>query len=263
MKKLLLLFVGLVALTANGQIEIRKGTESTNIMGTEITFDIDLNEVPAGDEWAFSERLKMYVRNIGESDRKTVIVRELLEVPAGWKDNVCWASQCYTTQASEIIYNTPASPTSNMILLSGLLQDSVLYGGLHYKAEIKPQFFPGMGNPGETAKYKYSVKDVNTEEILGSVTVRVNYLNNVSVNAVKSIELSVAPNPATDVVSVNAEGIVGGTLKVVDMLGNVVFASEFNNSKKVNTSDFKNGVYFLTVQSGNAKGFTKKLVVRH
>lgn len=260
MKKLLLLFVGLVALTANGQIEIRKGTEPADVSGTEITYNIDLNEVPAGEEWAFAEGLKMYVRNIGETNRKTVIVRELLEVPAGWKDNVCWASQCYTTESSVIVYTTPAT---NMVLLSGQLQDSILYGGLHYKAEIKPQFYPGLGNPGESALYKYSVKDVETSEILGFVNVRVNYINNVSVNTVKTIDFSVVPNPATDVISINAEGVVGATLRVVDMLGNVIYVSDFNNSKKVNVSEFKNGVYFLTVQSGNSKGFTKKLVVRH
>jgi|GEM_PF-3326204 len=262
MKKLLLLFVGLVALTANGQIEIRKGTESTNIMGTEITFDIDLNEVPADDEWASSERLKMFVRNTGATNRDVVIVREEIDVPNGWRDNICWPPTCFNIAAGTATYTSPGGANLNT-LLAGADQDSVVVGGGAQKfvAEIKPQIFPG--NPGETAKYRYSVKDVATNDILGSVTVRVNYLNNVSVNAVKSIDLSVAPNPATDVVSVNAEGIVGGTLKVVDMLGNVVFASEFNNSKKVNTSDFKNGVYFLTVQGANAKGFTKKLVVRH
>ena len=104
---------------------------------------------------------------------------------------------------------------------------------------------------------------METSDILGSVNVRVNYINNVSINTVKSIDFSVAPNPATDVISINAEGVVGGTLRVVDMLGNVIYVSDFNNSKKVNVSEFKNGVYFLTVQSGNSKGFTKKLVVRH
>lgn len=262
MKKILLLVAGLFTLTAFGQIEIRKSGETANISGTEISFDIDLNEVPADDEWAFSERLKLYVRNTGSTNRDVVIVREEVDVPTGWRDNICWPPTCFNIAAGTTSYTTPGGPNLNT-LLAGADKDSVIVGGGTQKfiAEIKPQFFPG--NPGESALYKYSVKDVETSDILGSVDVRVNYIDNVSVNTVKSVDFSVAPNPATDVISINAEGIVGGTLRVVDMLGNVIYVSDFNNSKKVNVSEFKNGVYFLTVQSGNSKGFTKKLVVRH
>lgn len=264
MKKILLLVVGFVGLNAFGQVEIRKGTDPANIAGTEITYDIDLNEVPAGEEFTYSDRLKLYVRNTGSTDRDVVIVREEVDVPTGWKDNICWPPTCFNITAGTTIYTTPGGPNLNT-LLAGADKDSVVVGGGTQKfvAEIKPQFFPGLGNPGESALYKYSVKDVETSDILGSVNVRVNYINNVSINTVKSVDFSVAPNPATDVISINAEGVVGGTLRVVDMLGNVIYVSDFNNSKKVNVSEFKNGVYFLTVQSGNSKGFTKKLVVRH
>lgn len=79
----------------------------------------------------------------------------------------------------------------------------------------------------------------------------------------KTIDLSLSPNPVADFVTVQAEGIVGGRIRIVDILGNIVHSSDFNSVKKLNLSDYKNGIYFLTVQSESNKGITKKLVVRH
>jgi hypothetical protein len=79
----------------------------------------------------------------------------------------------------------------------------------------------------------------------------------------KTIDLFVSPNPVADFVTIQAEGIVGGRIRVVDILGNIVHSSDFNNVKRLNLSDYKNGIYFLTVQSESNKGLTKKLVVRH
>lgn len=79
----------------------------------------------------------------------------------------------------------------------------------------------------------------------------------------KTIDLSVSPNPVADFVTIQAEGIIGGRIRIVDILGNIVHSSDFNNVKKLNLSDYKNGIYFLTVQSETNKGLTKKLVVRH
>lgn len=79
----------------------------------------------------------------------------------------------------------------------------------------------------------------------------------------KTMELFVSPNPVTDFVTIQADGIVGGRIRIVDILGNVVHSSDFSNTKKLNLSDYKNGIYFVTVQSDSHKGFTKKMIVRH
>lgn len=79
----------------------------------------------------------------------------------------------------------------------------------------------------------------------------------------KSAELLLSPNPVSDMVTIQAEGVTDGKIRIVDVLGNTVYTGDFNNAKKLNLSDYKNGVYFVTIQSVSDKGLTKKLVVRH
>jgi hypothetical protein len=54
-----------------------------------------------------------------------------------------------------------------------------------------------------------------------------------------------------------------GLVRVIDLLGNVIYSESIFTSSKINTSDFKNGVYFVTIESEGVKLSSRKLVVRH
>ena len=50
----------------------------------------------------------------------------------------------------------------------------------------------------------------------------------------------------------------------VDVLGNVVLnETSFNQTKKIDVSNFRNGIYFVKVESEGSKAITRKVVVRH
>lgn len=260
MKKFLLFFLGFTTWTAQSQIEIRIAGETADVSGTTVTKNITLNDVPADDEWAFWEGAKFHVYNMTGADQQFRLKRVRVSVPSDWKDNLCWPPQCYTNvQNSEVngYYITPTS-TGYVPTITNGDTDTDLGG----PAEIKPQIYPGA--PGSSATYRFIVTDVAGTTDYDSVTLVVNYVNNLSISTTqKTTELTMSPNPASDFVSIEAEGITDGKVRVVDVLGNVVYTAEFNNSKKLNLADFKNGVYFITVQSSSNKGITKKLVIRH
>lgn len=80
----------------------------------------------------------------------------------------------------------------------------------------------------------------------------------------KELTLSVSPNPASEYVNIKVSNINNGNLKIVDVLGNVIKNSSCQGSKKLNISEFRNGIYFIMISGeGNNKSINKKLVVRH
>ena len=71
--------------------------------------------------------------------------------------------------------------------------------------------------------------------------------------------------PSFDV-TVNTSGLEGSgaSVRIVDVLGKQVYSEEFSgSSKKIDVSDFKNGVYLLTVSEKGSAVQTRRIVVRH
>ena len=79
------------------------------------------------------------------------------------------------------------------------------------------------------------------------------------------IDKTIEPvNPATDFISINLNGIETAAIKIVDVLGNTVFKdSYFSGVKKVDVSNFKNGIYFVMIESNGIKTMTRKVVIKH
>jgi predicted lipoprotein len=76
--------------------------------------------------------------------------------------------------------------------------------------------------------------------------------------------LTLTPNPADNYVTVSVGTVGNATMKVVDVLGNVVMTDVITDgTETINLSDFKNGVYFIQVESSESKLMTRKLIVRH
>ena len=76
--------------------------------------------------------------------------------------------------------------------------------------------------------------------------------------------LTLTPNPADNYVTVSLGTTGNATMKVVDVLGNVVMTDVITDgTEMINLSDFKNGIYFIQVESSETKLMTRKLIVRH
>ena len=71
-------------------------------------------------------------------------------------------------------------------------------------------------------------------------------------NEVDESGMTVHPNPATDVLYVNAQG----TVIISDMTGQTVKTVKASNA--IDVSDLEEGVYILTTESGQTNKFVKK-----
>ena len=72
------------------------------------------------------------------------------------------------------------------------------------------------------------------------------------------------PNPASSMITVNTVGISGDyNVRVTDVLGKVVYSDEANAIKKIDVSNFKNGVYLITVSEKGEAIQTRRIVVKH
>ncbi|MDF3027969.1 MAG: hypothetical protein K0S23_2276 [Fluviicola sp.] len=81
----------------------------------------------------------------------------------------------------------------------------------------------------------------------------------------EEITMSIYPNPVSSLLSVTAQGLDGNfDLKMTDVLGKVVYnESVVGASKKVDVSDFKNGVYLVTVLEKGRVVQTRRVVIKH
>ncbi|NBN98595.1 MAG: T9SS C-terminal target domain-containing protein, partial [Flavobacteriia bacterium] len=43
----------------------------------------------------------------------------------------------------------------------------------------------------------------------------------------------------------------------------ILMKEQFISSKKINTSEFRSGVYFISFEAPGVKSFTRKIIVRH
>jgi hypothetical protein len=88
--------------------------------------------------------------------------------------------------------------------------------------------------------------------------------NSAAVKPIKEdISVSIVPNPATDYIQISMTGIENASLKVVDVFGSTIMKENIGSSKKINVSDFNNGIYFLVFDVPGKKSFTRKVIIRH
>ncbi len=73
-------------------------------------------------------------------------------------------------------------------------------------------------------------------------------------------EISVWPNPANNCVFLYSAAGSATTFRIIDITGKQLIAGNFNTSLRIDISDFKKGVYFISVSSENLV-FYRKLIV--
>ncbi|MEY3424787.1 MAG: hypothetical protein RL679_145 [Bacteroidota bacterium] len=196
------------------------------------------------------------VTNTTGSDQQWKITRKRISVPASWNDQICWPPLCYNTTGA--IYSTPNSggnPAPTIINGTSETTNNEI-------AELKPRITPDQSS-ASYALYRYYITEITTGNYLDSVDLEVNFTMGVS-NVKQEISVSIAPNPATDFISINLNGIETAAIKIVDVLGNTVFRdSYFSGVKKIDVSNFKNGIYFVMIESNGIKTMTRKVVIKH
>lgn len=185
------------------------------------------------------------------------ITRKQLSVPAGWADGICWGHSsdpfggaCYSsTQMNTNPWTTPGG--------AGVLFD-ILPGEY---GKMKPDFNPADGIAG-SAHYRYYITNSSGTSYLDSVDVLIDYAAENKV--IKDpVSVSIVPNPADDYLQLSGSNSDVFTFKIVDAMGSVLMKDVLSGSKKISTSEFKSGVYFVNFESQNNKTFTRKVIIRH
>ncbi len=241
MKRIILTVVTLSLFAAGTMAQgtsIRVKGTPTDVSGTE------LNESVTGS--ARTHIIDFSVDNLTGSAQDWGIRRVRLTPSIGWTDEVCWGAistgigECNVPSGDDFTasYTVPLQTTTT-------------------DAEINIYITAPSGG---TSSFRYYIMNGATK--VDSVDLTIN--KSVGLNENVSMALTVAPNPATNFVNVTMDGVSSANMKIVDVLGNIVMKETvYENSKKIDVSQYRNGIYFITLESEGIKPITRKLVIRH
>ncbi|MBI3238998.1 MAG: T9SS type A sorting domain-containing protein [Flavobacteriia bacterium] len=242
MKKLYTLFAALSLVSLSwGQYEVHLTGSSTDISGTVHVVD---NVVP--DDIV---QVKFYIKNLTGSDQTMGVCRKMMYAPFQWTDQVCWAPYpdptfqggCYP--ASGVTW---CSPT---VVLPASGEGELI-------ADVNVITSPGGG----LYRYYFKVGGVSVD----SVDLHINPTLGIDEPEPVQVGMTAYPNPASSMITVNTVGLSGDySVRVTDVLGKVVYADEAGAIKKIDVSNFKNGVYLITVAEKGEAIQTRRVVVKH
>ncbi len=235
-KTLLLLATGL--LLASGSfaqnITINEYGETINVSGQII--DVTANE---------ADTTYILFNNLSQSNQPWIITRRILTQPVGWENYLCWGLNggigiCYPVSLVEYSNsNSETIPASN----SGKLS-----------AYVTP-------NQAGVAWYRYYIS-TDGATYLDSVDLRVTSTLSIA-EVAPSLNVSIAPNPSSEFITVTAEGVNKATVRIIDVLGNLILTNEITESKMFDVSEYRNGIYFIIVESNGAKTVNRKVIIHH
>lgn len=250
--------VGAFSLKAQNGIEIYYNGAGADISGG--THEVHLyasasNVIPVDANTVLYEPKFTVTNNTGE-DQQWRITRKIMYVPSSWgEDQLCWPPLCYNTSGS--VYMTPHTVNNPApIIVDGTdqTQNSEL-------AELKPRILIDVNN-ASYAHYRYYITKAGDNIYMDSVDLTINF--SLGLNTVKSSpEITISPNPATDYAMINVTGIEGATMKIVDVLGNVITKEAISGTKKLDLMNYRNGVYFVMIEAPGIKTMNRKLIVKH
>ena len=214
----------------------------TNVAGTTISID------PEGDAYIVSD---LRIENHTGTSKNWVITRTRINEKPTWTDYLCWGHEtdpfggtCYA--ASTMNSTTWEAPNAVQVA-DGEAGD--------LQSDIHPD--PAVDG---CATYRYYVHEAG-QPFEDSVDIEVCF--SLGIEEAPQLTIGVAPNPASEVVTVNATGVEGASIKMVDVLGNIVIKEKMGASKTINVGEFRNGIYFIIVEAEGVKPVSRKVIIRH
>jgi len=249
MKKLvLLLFLSLIGgLSAQDGISIMIDGQATELSG-------QVYNVDATSNLSFDVPFDVF-NNTGQAHQWRV-TRKKISVGAGWTDGLCWGhgtdpfgGTCFTS--GQMNTNPWTTPGSVGVLFT--INDGE-YGKM--KASIDPEDLNSV-----TSHYRYYISDdgINYAD---SVDLVVEFT--AAIKPVKEpVSVTIVPNPASDYINITLNGAETVTMKMVDVLGNLILKETVSSNKKIDVTDIKSGVYIISFEGAGVKSFNRKVIIRH
>jgi hypothetical protein len=248
--------IGTIGLRAQGPsgVVIQLNGSGSNLAG--LAHEVTVSDQDLGGGVLY---LHFIVTNNNTTDRQWQITRKKISVPSTWVDQVCWPPTCYFPSSLADPFTTPNTMGNPAPTILSMTSTAVTSSG-NVSAELKPGFDVDDLNNG-FGHYRYYINE--NGQYIDSVDVKVNFTLGIS-SLKQNLSMTISPNPASDVLNVSLASLDNANLKVVDVLGNVVLNETISNgSKNVDVSSFKNGVYFVMVETPGIKPMNRKLIIRH
>lgn len=243
-----------MGLALNAQVSITEGSGTTDISGTTITVQLTANN----DNFA-----EFGIKNTSAGDVLYKVKRMMLAAqPSTWQNWVCLgldggSALCYSAYPNNP-WTTPqpaGHPDSNGDITVGVHPGETAYLSTH----VNP-----YANMTGSLLIRYYVIDDHGANV---DSVDVNYITaplGLKQNRSADLSVNVYPNPATNYLSVAADNVsANATVRMTDVLGKVIYEDNAGASKKIDVSEFKNGVYLVAVLEDGKAVATKRVVVKH
>lgn len=245
MKKIYIIFFSLFLVNAFGQITITYDNQIEDISGQ--TYNMVAPNYQAFD-------VPFHINNETGSTKQWRVTRYIINVPEGWTDFLCWGhgtdqfgGTCFSsTQMNGNPWSSPATQSLQFDVNDG--EYAVL------KATIDADDWVSG-----SAHYRYYISEGNN--YVDSVDLTIQFTANVAPK--EPISVSIVPNPATDFIQISLNGIESASFKMVDALGSTMVKETIYSNKKINTSDYKSGLYFMVFDISGQKPITRKVIIRH
>jgi len=245
MKKIYTLLFSFFLVSSFAQVTINFDTQSEDISGQ--TYNMVAPNYEAFD-------VPFKINNVSGSTKQWKVTRYKISVPEGWSDYLCWGHStdpfggiCYTSnQMNSNPWTSSSSQAAQFDVNDGE------YAKL--KATINADDWVSG-----TAHYRYYIVEGNVN--VDSVDLMIQFTANVV--AKEPISVSIVPNPASDFIQISMNGIESASFKMVDALGSTMIKETINSNKKINTSDYKSGLYFIVFDISGQKSITRKVIIKH
>lgn len=214
----------------------------TDITNSEVT--VELTEDDMSNPFLDKEYKVLFTNNLSTS-KNINVKREILSAVSGVDQLLCWQICHGPGQNISIPVQINAGETVNRFVA-------------HYKP------YQNFG----TSSYLFTFFDVDNSA--DSVTLKINFTTGtLGFNKYENAKrISVYPNPASENVFVNLEGIYAKNkeVRITNMLGSVVKTvnpGKQENIVNLNTSDIPSGVYFALVIADGKVEANKKIIIKH
>lgn len=233
-------------------------TSSCFIFGQSLTLSYPEGIIPDGGSVIFtttantpimSGQKVIFVHNTSATDANVTCAKEIIDTIAGTQNSFCWGL-CYS--------DTTYVSTNPVYIAAG---DSTDLSG--FSGEYNPN-----GHVGDSHVRYIFTNTNNHESVSVIVTYRATPVSVCNYNQ-NTDKMTTAPNPASNQTTVDyCITSANGNLSMIvkNLLGAVVYSSDLSGTAgrtTINTSDFTDGIYFISILSNNMPLNSKKLVVRH
>ncbi|MCO6500355.1 MAG: T9SS type A sorting domain-containing protein [Vicingus serpentipes] len=188
-----------------------------------------------------------YYAVTGVLANKGVSVAQANNVPD--VNNISYLSQVYDSSKINVIgYDWKSF---NMSTFQYDIEDSLVYFASVPNGDVYKIIFTGFGG-SSTGDYIF------TKEKVFSV--------GIDEDEIESKILNVYPNPATDNINITFAGTTDNTqISIYDISGKEMFTRQVQNKglnkEKIDVSNFKQGIYFITLTTANSKS-TQKIIIK-